>query len=83
MSLGWRLAGARRAGLAFGLDVEGARRESETGDGKAEHRLGLGLGWRLEGMGTQGFELRFEGTRLDAANDDSEHRVGVRMSARW
>ena len=83
MSLGWRLAGARRAGLAFGLDVEGARRESETGDGKAEHRLGLGLGWRLEGMGAQGFELRFEGTRLDAANDDSEHRVGVRMSARW
>ena len=36
-----------------------------------EHRLGLGLGWRLEGA------------RLDGANDNPGSRLGVRMSARW
>ena len=81
-SLGWRLAEARRSGLVFGLDVEGARRERATGD--AEHRLGLGLGWRLEGAGTERFELRFEAARLDgAANDDAGHRLGLTVSARW
>ena len=79
--LGWRLAEARRSGLVFGLDVEGARRERAAGE--AEHRLGLGLGWRLEGAGTERFELRLEAVRLDGANDDAGHRLGVRMSARW
>ena len=79
--LGWRLAEARRAGLVFGLDVEGARRERAAGE--AEHRLGLGLGWRLEGAGTERLELRLEAARLDGANDDAGHRLGVRMSARW
>ena len=83
MSLGWRLAEARPAGLAFGLDVEGARREQAYGDGGPEHRLGLGLGWRLEGAGAGSFEVRFEGARLDAANDDAEHRLGVRMTVGW
>ena len=82
--LGWRLAEARSAGLAFGVDVEGARRERVAGDAAPEHRLGLGFGWRLEGSGHERFELRFEGARLDAANDDApEHRLGVRMTARW
>ena len=80
--LGWRLAEARRTGLVFGLDVEGARRERAAGE--AEHRLGLGLGWRLEGAGTARLELRLEAARLDgAANDNAGHRLGVRMSARW
>ena len=79
--LGWRLAEARRTGLVFGFDVEGARRERAAGE--AEHRLGLGLGWRLEGAGTERFELRLEAARLDGANDDAGHRLGVRMSARW
>ena len=83
VSLGWRLAEVRSAGLAFGLDVEGARRESAAGEAAPEHRLGLGLGWRLEGAGTGIFELRFEGARLDAANDDAENRVEARISARW
>ncbi len=47
--LGWRLAEERRSGLVFGLNVEAARREPAHGDGEAAHRLGLGLGWRLEG----------------------------------
>ena len=81
MSLGWRLAEVGSAGLAFGLDVEGARRESTIGEAAPEHRLGLGVGWRLEGSGA--FELRFEGARLDAANDDAEHRIGVTLTTRW
>ena len=83
MSLGWRLAEVGSAGLAFGLDLEGSRRESAVGEAAPEHRLALGLGWRLEGAGTGIFELRFEGARLDGANDDAEYRVGARMSALW
>ena len=82
-SLGWHLAEVRSDGLAFGLDVEGARRESTAGEAPPERRLGLGLGWRLEGARLGAFELRLEGMRLDAANDDREHRVRARMSARW
>ena len=82
-SLGWRLAEVRRAGLAFGLDIEGTRRERADGEDEPEHGLGLGLGWRLEGAGAGSFELRFEGARLDAANDGREHRARVRMTARW
>ena len=83
-SLGWRLAEARPAGLAFGLDVEGGRRERASGDGRPEHRLGLGLAWRLEGAGAGRFELRFEGARLDgAANDNAEHRLGARLTVGW
>ena len=83
-SLGWRLAEARPAGLAFGLDVEGGRRERASGDGRPEHRLGLGLAWRLEGAGAGRFELRFEGARLDgAANDNAEHRLGARLIVGW
>ena len=81
--LGWRLAEETRAGLAFGLDVEAARQQS-TG-AEAGHRLGLGLGWRLQDAGAQAFEVRFEGSRRIAANDDSaaEDRAGVRMTTRW
>ena len=82
-SLGWRLAEARPAGLAFGLDVEGGRRERASGDGRPEHRLGLGLAWRLEGAGTARFEVRFEGARLEAANDNAEHRLGARLIVGW
>ena len=80
-SLGWRLAEARRSGLVFGLDVEGARRERAAGE--AEHRLGLGLGWRLEGAGTERLELRLEAARLDGASDDTGHRLGLAVTARW
>ena len=83
--LGWRLAEERRSGLVFGLDVEGARREPAHSDGEAAHRLGVGLGWRLEGAPGTAFEVRFEGARLEAANDDDgpEHRLGLRMTARF
>ena len=81
----WRLAEARSEGFVFGLDVEGTRRESVTDNSGTEHVIGFGLGWRLEGARREGFELRLEGSRLDAANDDHapEDRIGLRMSARW
>ena len=79
--LAWRLAEETRAGLAFGLDVEGAREESAGA--RAGHRLGLGFGWRLEGAGAQAFEVRFEGSRVEPANDGAEHRVGLTLTARW
>ena len=81
--LGWRLAEARRTGLVFGLDVEGARRERAAGDSEPEHRLGLGLGWRLEGAGTERLELRLEAARLDGASDDTGDRLGLTVRAQW
>ena len=81
--LGWRLAEVRRAGLAFGFDVEGARRESVAGEAAPEHRLGLGLGWRLEGARRGDFEVRFEGARREPGDEAPAHEVGVRLTARW
>ena len=84
-TLGWRLAETRSAGLGFGLEVEGVRSEALDGEGAPEHRIGLGLGWRLEGAGAGSFEVRFEGTRQIAANDDAapDDRLGVKLTARW
>ena len=89
--LGWRLAEEARTGLAFGLDVEAARQEHLRGDAAATHRLSLGFDWRLEGAGAGGFEVRFEGSRLEPANDPgsgsgaggAEHRFGLTLNARW
>ena len=83
---GWRLEAARSAGLVFGVDIEGVRCESVRGDAAPEHRLGFGLGWRREGAHARDsdFEVRFEGVRLDVTNHGSpEHRLAVRMTARW
>ena len=81
----WRLAETLRAGLAFGLDVEGARRESRGAEREPVHRIGLGFGWRLEGAQSTAFETRFEATRLEAANDGAapEYGVALRLNARF
>ena len=83
----WRLAEAKSAGLAFGLDVEAVRRESVMDGSEPEHVIGIGLGWRFVGARREDldFELRVEGSRLVPANDDRapEDRIGLRMSARW
>ena len=82
--LGWRLAEGRRSGLVFGLDVEGARRGSAAGSEGPGHRFGLGLGWRLEGAGREGFEVRFEASRREPAGGAApEHEAGLRLTARW
>ena len=79
---GWRLVEAKRAGLAFRLDVEAARREPMTGNAAPEHRLGFGLGWRREDAT---FEFRLEGSRLQpvSGNRAPEHRIGLTLTARW
>ena len=79
----WRLLEARDAGLVFGLDVEGRRRESAVDERDAEHRVGLGVGWELVGARREDLELRLEASRLLPANDDPESRMGVRLTARW
>ena len=81
--LGWRLEEAKSAGLVFGLHIEGARRERAGVGGTDGHRLGLGLGWRLEGARAERFEVRLEGLRLQPANDDTEHRIGLTLTAGW
>ena len=84
-TLRWRVAETQPAGLAFGLDVEGARSEGVAGDAAPEHRLGLGLGWRLEGSGAGSLALRVEAARRLSANDDRapENQLGLTMTARW
>ena len=79
----WRLAEVRSAGLVFGLDVEGARREGVSGGAAPEHRLGLGFGWRLAGAGPGSFEVRFEGARHELGDGTPDHEVGLRLRARW
>ena len=79
----WRLLETRDAGLVFGLDVEGRRRESVVDDREAEHRIGLGFGWELVGARREHLALRIEASRLLPANEDPESRIGVRLSARW
>ena len=80
--VGWRLLEARSTGLVFGLDTQGARSESAAGE--AEHRLGLGFGWRLEGAGSERFEVRLEGMRVEPANDGGRrHEVRLRVGAWW
>ena len=80
--LGWRLLEARRTGLVFGLDTQAARRELAAGE--AEHRLGLGLGWRLEGAGLEHFEVRLDGLRVEPNNDvERRHEVRLRVGALW
>jgi len=81
----WRLAEAGSADLVLGLDVEAARLERVAGDAAPEHRLVLGLGWRLGRAPARAvaFETRLEASRHDAANDNAEHRIGLTMTARW
>ena len=71
------------AGLVFGLDVEGRRRESAVDETEPEHRIGLGLGWALVKARREDLKLRFEASLLLPANDDAESRIGVRLTARW
>ena len=74
------------ARLGYGLSSFGGRYTAtpEIGIGFSDAAREYIYGWRLEGSGHEGFELRFEGARVDPANDDPpEYRLGVRMTARW
>ena len=80
---GARRVEERDAGLAFGLDVEGRRRESAADDRAVEHRIGLGAGWKLVGADRQDLKLGIEDSRLLPANDNPENRIGIGLTARW
>ena len=83
--------GQRRleAKLGYGFAVFGGHYTStpELGFGLSERGRETSLGWRLAGArrGDLSFEVRLEGSRLEATNDDRtpEHRFGLRMTARW
>ena len=83
--------GQRRleAKLGYGFAVFGGRYTGtpEIGFSLSERGRETSLGWRLAGArrGDLSFEVRLEGSRLEATNDDRtpEHRFGLRMTARW
>ena len=84
---------SRRLELKFGygLSAFGDRFTwtPEAGVGLSDTGRDYSLGWRLVrgGFGGDGgsFELSFEARRRESANDDTppEHKVGLRLSARW
>ena len=72
------------ARLGYGFSLSGGYTGTpELGLGLTHAHREMSLGWRLEGARNGAFELRFEGARLDAANDDAEHRIGMTLKTRW
>ena len=69
----------------FGLDVDVERARCERVDAAAqpEHRVGVGVGCRLERTRREDFDVRVEGARVETADEPADNRIGVRMTARW
>ena len=80
--LGWRLAEKRPAGLAFDFGIEGTRRERNDAT-SIEHSFGIEAGWTFTGKDTESLELRLEARRHEAARNEAEHNIGVRLGAQW
>ena len=72
----------RAATLAFEAGLETTRREPADAS-SPEHGVVLGFGWRLAGAATGRFDMRIELARREAANDNAEDTVGLRLAARW
>ena len=74
-------------GYGFAVFVGRYTGTPEIGVSLSESGRETSLGWRLAGArrGDLSFEVRLEGSRLEATNDDRtpEHRFGLRMTARW
>ena len=74
--------------LVYGLSAFGDRFTStpELGLGLSDTGRDYSLGWRLglaRGGGTS-LDLKLEATRRESANDnDAEHGIGFRLTARW
>ncbi len=77
------------AKLSYGMPVFGGGYTGtpEVGLGLSEADREIRLGWLLEGPRARnlGFNIRAEGSRLDARSEDREpeHKIGIRMQARW
>ena len=74
--------------VGYGLAVYGDRFTGtpELGYGLSDSGRDLSLGWRLtrEGRDAGSFEASLETTRRETANDnDPEHGIGFRLTARW
>ena len=74
--------------VGYGLAVYGERFTGtpELGYGRSDSGRDLSLGWRLtrEGRDAGSFEASLEATRHETANDnDPEHGIGFRLTARW
>ena len=85
-ALGRRTLQAR---LAYGLLMFGGHYTGAPALGLEMSESGrkYSIGWHFGAAQREDFdfEVRFEASRLDAANDDvaPDHRIGFRMSARW
>ncbi len=84
------LLGRRRleARMGYGLSAFGGgfTGTPELGFVQSESGRDYSLGWRLrpEGRNAGSFEFRVEGTRREAANEDTpDHGVGVWVTMRW
>ena len=74
--------------VGYGLAVYGERFTGtpELGYGLSDSGRDLSLGWRLtrEGRDAGSFEVSLEATRRETANDnDPQHGIGFRLTARW
>ena len=74
--------------VGYGLAVYGERFTGtpELGYGRSDSGRDLSLGWRLtrEGRDAGSFEASLETTRRETANDnDPDHGIGFRLTARW
>ena len=74
--------------IGYGLAVFGDRFTGtpEIGFWLSDSGRDYSLGWRLtrEGRDAGSFEFSLEATRRESANDnDPEHGIGFRLTARW
>ena len=80
-------AGRLEAELGYGIALFGGgfTGTPNIGIGLSDTARDYRLGWRLKSArkGAAGFELGLDATRREAAGDDAEHGLAVRLSIRW
>ena len=80
-------AGRLEAELGYGIALFGGgfTGTPNIGIGLSDTSRDYRLGWRLKSArkGAAGFELGLDATRREAAGDDAEHGLAVRLSIRW
>ena len=69
--------------IAFELGAEARRLDRLDGGDSPDREIWVGIGWRLDGAGTFGFETGIEALRREPANDNPDHGLALRVTARW
>ena len=74
-----------RFGYGFAVHGGGFTMTPEIGLGLSDAGRDYRLGWRLTRGGPGSLELSIDARRRESANDDvaPEHRIGLRLGARW